>query len=512
MDRKVTRKKLIILILILLLLLAIILIVFILHNDKSREWIRNSSIGGSIGRVFNGDDITHTHTWGNWVVIVPPTCIKEGEETRTCMQGGCNETETRFAAINPNAHNWIYSPLAVVPTCTTTGSGRRECRDCHTVEDISVIPMLPHTFVNWIQTIAPTCRENGIETGVCFVCNTTGTRPGAPASPIFHTFVNWIQTTAPTCSAEGLETGRCSHIACDATGTRPGAPIEPDAHYWGYWIQTTAPTCRARGLDTRTCYYDITHTESRIGAPVDSNAHTWNTWVAIIPQTPCIQRAVCGGCNEVSDMTRHNIPCTGTIVGPQGLTLNGTILVGTGVPLSLVCIPANVTSIHNEAFSDCNVLTMVTFSPGSRLETIGNGAFERSAGLTSITIPSSVRSIGNWAFDGCASLNTIIFAQDSILETIGFYAYRGTGITSITIPPNVTSIGIQAFAFTRLTSITIPLTVTAIQTRAFEGWNSSQIINIPFTTLSEADTAWGVSWRVLSNAVIRNNAGQQVFP
>ena len=48
-------------------------------------------------------------------------------------------------------------------------------------------------------------------------------------------------------------------------------------------------------------------------------------------------------------------------------------------------------------------------------------AFSRCAGLTSITIPDDVTSIGNWAFDGC------------------------TGLTSITIPSSVTSIGKFAF-------------------------------------------------------------------
>jgi hypothetical protein len=187
--------------------------------------------------------------------------------------------------------------------------------------------------------------------------------------------------------------------------------------------------------------------------------------------------------------------------------------VGRGTPLSIICIPANVTSIHNDAFSNCSILTIVTFASDSQLQTIGNGAFERSSSLSSIEIPESVTSIGNWAFDGCSSLTSINFAQESRLETIGFYALRGTSVTDITIPPNVVSIGLQAFAFcNRLTSITIPATVTSVQARAFEGWTSSQTINIPFATLAEATAAWGLNWRVLSNAVIRNNAGQQIFP
>lgn len=52
---------------------------------------------------------------------------------------------------------------------------------------------------------------------------------------------------------------------------------------------------------------------------------------------------------------------------------------------------------------------------------IGNFAFDRCSGLTSISIPDSVTKIGVCAFDGCS------------------------GLTSITIPNSVTKIGDRAF-------------------------------------------------------------------
>ena len=48
---------------------------------------------------------------------------------------------------------------------------------------------------------------------------------------------------------------------------------------------------------------------------------------------------------------------------------------------------------------------------------IGNHAFSRCRGLTSVIIPESVTSIGSWAFNECR------------------------GLTSVTIPNSVTSIG-----------------------------------------------------------------------
>ena len=75
---------------------------------------------------------------------------------------------------------------------------------------------------------------------------------------------------------------------------------------------------------------------------------------------------------------------------------------------------------------------------GSAVTSIGDAAFYRCSGLTSVTIPSSVTSIGNSAFDGCS------------------------GLTSVTIPSSVTSIGYSAFeACSSLTSIVVEGRTTA---------------------------------------------------
>ena len=82
---------------------------------------------------------------------------------------------------------------------------------------------------------------------------------------------------------------------------------------------------------------------------------------------------------------------------------------------------------------------------GKRVTSIGNFAFLRCTGLTSVTIPDSVTSIGDLAFSGC------------------------TGLTSITIPDSVTSIGDFAFSYcTGLKRIIIPDSVKRIGEYAFD--------------------------------------------
>ena len=74
--------------------------------------------------------------------------------------------------------------------------------------------------------------------------------------------------------------------------------------------------------------------------------------------------------------------------------------------IKTVVIETGVTSIGNEAFSGCEVMTSVTL-PGSGLETIGKKAFHGCEKLPSITIPKSVTTIKEQAFEACYALGGV---------------------------------------------------------------------------------------------------------
>lgn len=158
---------------------------------------------------------------------------------------------------------------------------------------------------------------------------------------------------------------------------------------------------------------------------------------------------------------------------------------------------------------------------GVTVETIGHGAFEKSAvtsvtipdsvtaildrafancyQLTNISIPNSVTSIGFSAFEHCTSLQSITLP--SSLRNISMFLFRNCSqLTTIHIPDSVLSI--QDYAFgncTSLETIRIPVSVTSIEKGAFDGCPSSMTV-----TYSGSKTQWDAISKGSNNDVLEN--------
>lgn len=130
-----------------------------------------------------------------------------------------------------------------------------------------------------------------------------------------------------------------------------------------------------------------------------------------------------------------------------------------------VTIPEGIISF---SFKDCSNLKSISL-PGS-LKTFNC----ENSGITSITIPENV-SLPSGAFKNCRKLETVIFPDT--LTSITANTFEGcTNLKTVTIPDSVKIIGESAFKNSGITSLIIPKNVTEISRNAFEGCSNLQTV------------------------------------
>lgn len=140
------------------------------------------------------------------------------------------------------------------------------------------------------------------------------------------------------------------------------------------------------------------------------------------------------GCNGLTEIT---VPNTVTLIGEcafYGLSEKLTTLTFAGNAF-------NDMIIDKYAFRGCEKLATITFEAGSRVTTIGEGAFMGCKDIVSFEIPASVSLIKASAFADCTGLKTLTFAASSKTLEFGENVFNNCEkLTTVTLPANVSKI------------------------------------------------------------------------
>lgn len=194
--------------------------------------------------------------------------------------------------------------------------------------------------------------------------------------------------TAPSTITGGAITGTCSGTSVDALGN--------DTISWTY--------------DNGTLTIEATN--------ASSSGNGGNNAEIVIPSDFFSRKitTVTSGGIQWNENNITELYVKGNITGIAGNTFKDCAY------LNYVNIAGDVKTIEKQAFFNCKQLTTVDMSRSTKLETIGNNAFECCESLSSVQLPlSSLKTIGNRAFSRCYAL------------------------TGVTIPDNIVSIGTGVF-------------------------------------------------------------------
>eukprot|EP00588_Corethron_pennatum_P028204 CAMPEP_0194315314 /NCGR_PEP_ID=MMETSP0171-20130528/12109_1 /TAXON_ID=218684 /ORGANISM="Corethron pennatum, Strain L29A3" /LENGTH=1557 /DNA_ID=CAMNT_0039071075 /DNA_START=43 /DNA_END=4713 /DNA_ORIENTATION=+ len=150
---------------------------------------------------------------------------------------------------------------------------------------------------------------------------------------------------------------------------------------------------------------------------------------------------------------------------------------GAGVLGTRVNIPPTFMSIGEEAFEECESITVIKIS--NSVKFIGRSAFRQCSGLIFITLPTSLTIIEGGAFGFCSSLRAINLPP-SLTTIREMVFYKCSSLTVINLSRSLKSIEGGAFdGCTALTTIDLPLSLTTIEERAFGSCTSLTAIDLP---------------------------------
>ncbi len=436
--------------------------------------------------LFGCGEASEDAAFGEWVTTVEASCEREGVQTRVSLLFP-DVTETRPLAAT--GHDWNEWEVLVAPTCMTEGTETRACKTCDNL-DYRPIAATGHEWGEWQTEREATCDDPGYLARACVHDGNHKDYQIVPATG--HDWSDWVVTLAPGCVEEGAKTRYCRN--CNRhTET---APVDSYGHDWSDWLFSKAPTELEDGEEIRICRNDGNHTQTR-AIPALGHAglnYTLNKEGTAYSVSGVKDKNMSG--TVVIPATYRGIPVTEMkayafnscpnieeirFAGNNLLKISGRI--SQCQKLQRVEFPEGLTEMDNMVFINCPALQSVFF-PSTLLSFSKNGTsglpiFMRCPALEEIIVDEGNKTYHS---DGGCLIET---ATNTMIA----------GTNSCTIPEYVTSIIDFALFYSKQKTITIPAGVTSIGRGVFYNWQENQTIIVKgFASAEEAREAWGGTW------------------
>lgn len=236
------------------------------------------------------------HTFGEWISIIPASCLTSGNEKHICSVCGYEE----FREIPMTGHIW-ESDFTVdkKPTCTEKGSKSIHCSKCDEIKDVTEISETGHSFGEWTVFSFTDCTAGGVEQRVCSECGFTDFHNIPPQEHRWED--DFTVDIAPSCTHSGSKSIHCSQ--CDAV--KDVTVIDATGHTFTEWSDNVDATCTDKGQKTRACtvcsYTEYADTD------INPDAHLWEDDYTIDKEPTCIAEGSksvhCSRCDATKDST-----------------------------------------------------------------------------------------------------------------------------------------------------------------------------------------------------------------
>lgn len=342
------------------------------------------------------------------------------------------------------------------------------------------------------ETVAPTCTEAGYTTYTCDTCGYS--YKGDEVSALGHDWKNMAGQTV-TCIDAGWDAYRiCKRCGESEQQIKPAT----DHTYSSEWANDDeyhwhAGSCIHEDLEGDKAEHTFSGGRCSVCNAAEKMVITYSQVTDYYKVDGVTDGYMVTGVRSVAD---NELVIPATHEGkPVVAIANGAFAGKTNI--TSVVLPTSVKKLGLGVFDGCTSLSEINLDS---VKSIGEQCFAGCTSLQSITIPSAITEIPAYTFMNCTSLYQIsILGAVTAIQLQAFYGC--TAITEFSLPDTLTYIGQSAFERSGLTSITVPENVTGIASQAFRNCAALQTAVISSHVDFAAD-AWFSGCKALTTLTV----------